>query len=279
MSLKCSLLGHDFGEVRTERDREERGDEVVITEREIRTCNNCGEEQVIADNTEVRSVEPAPESVQNQSESEETQSSGYSTENAPSHGNQEDSQSESPSPEEDDGIILDDEEGQTERQPGQWPSAEDTRLEDIEKDSTQNETQTRASEHEESTEEQRQPDSTSATSQSQEKTWPNEAESPDEGYSADPPSEEDIELGSGPSAESQQTNDTGEEMIEPEPQDQHTDTTTPHSTVFTSSDDVNVDAKFVCPSCGFQEEAMGSSHRNGDICPECKEGYLTEKQP
>ncbi|MFB6186359.1 MAG: hypothetical protein ABEI86_05760 [Halobacteriaceae archaeon] len=267
MSLKCSLLGHDFGESRTERDREERGDEVVITER------------VIADNTEVRPVEPAPESVQNQSDSEEDQTPEYSRQSTPSQRNQEDSKSESPSPEEDDGIILDDEEGQTERQPGQWPSADDTRLEEIAEDPTQTETQSHSPEQDESVDDQKRSESASATSQSKEKTWPNEDESTDEGYSADPPSGENVELGGGHSAESQQTNDTGDEMIEPEPQDQQADTTTPHSTVFTSSDDVNVDAKFVCPSCGFQEEAMGSSHRNGDICPECKEGYLTEKQP
>jgi len=36
MGLRCSLLGHDYGESFVERDREERGNEVVVTERELR---------------------------------------------------------------------------------------------------------------------------------------------------------------------------------------------------------------------------------------------------
>lgn len=54
MGLRCSLFGHSFGEAVTERDRETRGAEVVITVREVQTCRRCGAEQVIAENTEVR---------------------------------------------------------------------------------------------------------------------------------------------------------------------------------------------------------------------------------
>lgn len=57
MGLRCSLFGHAFSETATERDRETRGAEVVITVREVRTCTRCGTEQVIAENTEVRHVE------------------------------------------------------------------------------------------------------------------------------------------------------------------------------------------------------------------------------
>jgi ssDNA-binding Zn-finger/Zn-ribbon topoisomerase 1 len=54
MGLRCSLFGHDFGDTLTERDRDERGAEVVITVREIRTCRRCGAEEVVTENTEVR---------------------------------------------------------------------------------------------------------------------------------------------------------------------------------------------------------------------------------
>ncbi|MFB6266297.1 MAG: hypothetical protein ABEI31_01455 [Halodesulfurarchaeum sp.] len=57
MGLRCSLLGHDFGDSITERDREERGQEVVTTVREVRECRRCGTEQVVSENTEVRRVE------------------------------------------------------------------------------------------------------------------------------------------------------------------------------------------------------------------------------
>ncbi|MFB6152764.1 MAG: hypothetical protein ABEJ27_00785 [Halodesulfurarchaeum sp.] len=57
MGLRCSLLGHDFGDSITEREREERGQEVVTTVREVRECRRCGTEQVVSENTEVRRVE------------------------------------------------------------------------------------------------------------------------------------------------------------------------------------------------------------------------------
>ena len=44
MGLRCSLLGHDYGDSFVERDREERGNEVVVTERELKECARCGAE-------------------------------------------------------------------------------------------------------------------------------------------------------------------------------------------------------------------------------------------
>ncbi|MFB6068522.1 MAG: hypothetical protein ABEJ90_01175, partial [Halobacterium sp.] len=61
MGLRCSLLGHDYGESFVERDREERGNEVVVTERELQECARCGAEKISSENTEVRSLEPDPE--------------------------------------------------------------------------------------------------------------------------------------------------------------------------------------------------------------------------
>ncbi len=61
MGLRCSLLGHDFGEAELDRDREERGDEVVITIREVKTCRRCSNDRVLSENTEVRPVEPIEE--------------------------------------------------------------------------------------------------------------------------------------------------------------------------------------------------------------------------
>lgn len=58
MGLRCSLLGHDFGDVVVERDREVRGAEVVVTERELRECRRCGAESVVSENTEVRRLHP-----------------------------------------------------------------------------------------------------------------------------------------------------------------------------------------------------------------------------
>ena len=56
MGLRCSLFGHDFGDRETERDREERGAEVVTTVRTVETCRRCGTERVVNENTEVRHI-------------------------------------------------------------------------------------------------------------------------------------------------------------------------------------------------------------------------------
>jgi hypothetical protein len=61
MGLRCSLLGHAYGEPVTERDRERRGDEAVLTVRELKTCKRCGAETVLSENTEVRHLDAAGE--------------------------------------------------------------------------------------------------------------------------------------------------------------------------------------------------------------------------
>ncbi|QCC55817.1 DUF7093 family protein [Natronorubrum bangense] len=56
MVLRCSLLGHDYGETEVEREREERGSEVVVTVQEYEECVRCGERNVISENTEITSL-------------------------------------------------------------------------------------------------------------------------------------------------------------------------------------------------------------------------------
>ncbi|WP_380680736.1 DUF7093 family protein [Salinigranum sp. GCM10025319] len=55
MGLRC-LLGHDFGPSGVVREHEEDGSEMVVTEREVRRCRRCGEEQVLSESTEVRAI-------------------------------------------------------------------------------------------------------------------------------------------------------------------------------------------------------------------------------
>lgn len=63
MGLMCSLLGHEYGEPETEREREERGDEVVEYVRTVEYCDRCERERIVSESTEVRSVQQAPASV------------------------------------------------------------------------------------------------------------------------------------------------------------------------------------------------------------------------
>jgi DNA-directed RNA polymerase subunit RPC12/RpoP len=104
MGLKCSLLGHSFDEPTVEREREERGSEVVTVVREVQRCARCGEERVVSENKEVTSVVD-PEEV------------GLDEEAGAGSFN-DDEFTPPDSPEEDDAEILDE---TTEREPGEWP--------------------------------------------------------------------------------------------------------------------------------------------------------------
>lgn len=56
MELRC-LLGHDFGEREVERERREAGDEVVVVYRTVENCGRCGERRIVTENKEVRSID------------------------------------------------------------------------------------------------------------------------------------------------------------------------------------------------------------------------------
>jgi len=56
MGLACTLLGHRYGDVELEHDREERGEEVVTVTREVATCERCGREHVLSETTEVTAI-------------------------------------------------------------------------------------------------------------------------------------------------------------------------------------------------------------------------------
>lgn len=118
MGLRCSLLGHDFGDVEVEREREERGSEVVVTITEFETCSRCGDRNIVTENTEVRTAEPAG--------TEETPSN-----EGPDRGDSERDSGQSPvptesaDPEADDGIILEEgPESDADRGRGEWPDEE-----------------------------------------------------------------------------------------------------------------------------------------------------------
>ena len=68
MGLRC-LLGHDFGEPETEREREEKGEEMVVTFRTVKTCSRCGETQVVSENKEVTSI---PEAIAGEDAADDT---------------------------------------------------------------------------------------------------------------------------------------------------------------------------------------------------------------
>ncbi len=58
MGFRCSILGCEYAEQRHEREREQRGEEVVLTVREYEECRHCGDKRLISENT---GVTTAPE--------------------------------------------------------------------------------------------------------------------------------------------------------------------------------------------------------------------------
>ena len=62
MGLKCRLFGHTYGNPEVERSRKEEGDEVVVTIRNLKRCERCGDEKMVNQTKEVTSVR-TPEEV------------------------------------------------------------------------------------------------------------------------------------------------------------------------------------------------------------------------
>ncbi|MFC6730633.1 hypothetical protein ACFQDG_18435, partial [Natronoarchaeum mannanilyticum] len=148
---------------------------------------------------------------------------------------------------EDDAVILDEDEEEnsepSEREHGEWPDADDTRRSD----------------------------DAEGTSQK----WP-DADGEDEGFDAEPTSGEpdDVEFGGGLTPEAEGTPEGEGQMVESA------------DTGFTSADSAPspVEAvrerettEYVCPECGHTAAGTGTSLRAGDICPECRRGYIAER--
>ncbi|SEO51771.1 hypothetical protein SAMN04487948_10332 [Halogranum amylolyticum] len=314
MGLRC-LLGHDFADPEIEREREEEGEEMVVTVREVKTCTRCGHTRIISENKEVTSIRPASEvtgfedgegettateperqaEVPNAEESEWSEpnphpategiadetatvdsSFGADTESFEADVESVEADAESFDPpqsaEEDDGIILDEEEEPAERQPGEWPDADEVdrgdgrmpTLEEVETELDAGESESRA--------------------------WPAQ-EGEDEGFAADPPAadEGDVEVDFGDKlAPELSEDDTVEAGYDAEfignAEDEPTDRTGGSSGGFTRAETLSrtdaseLPTEYFCPACEMTRDADQSSMRAGDICPECKHGYITERE-
>ena len=314
MGLRC-LLSHDFGEPELEREREEQGNEVVITVNEVKTCSRCGERRIVSENTEVTSMEqltatateadaPEAETAATTDDAASSQQPAASTgsdsgvtiddsvpttddaevwtddEDAPGErtedlgaaepanmtvddveaaaaeaANAVDSSAagaadaDAVETAEDDGVILsdetddeDDEDASTDREPGEWPAYD--------------------------TDEEGQGDT----------EWP-DVEGDDEGYSAEDPPEgepEDMTFGGGFTPEITKS-ETGSAAAANGEEPELSFTRAEESTVEYEPTVDDIETEFYCPECGLARLAGNSSMRAGDICPDCKRGYISER--
>ncbi|MFC4550696.1 MULTISPECIES: DUF7093 family protein [Halorussus] len=296
MSFRCSLLGHTYGEAEIEREREEEGTEVVVTVREFQECERCGERRIVTENKEVTAIEapdtePEPAGAAGGGAASGTGQSGVASGGVGGTGSATDvTEATAPSvddeferpqsAEEDDAIILDDDGddeddgsdagGDDDRQPGEWPEADSTHPAEVDGDGPT--------------------------------PWPDVGQE-DEGFDAEvgDGASADVEFGGGLQPESAPEVDENEEV---EFVNAEGDTLAARdgstggsstarrsrpelSTGFTSSgsvpapdgpsEEAEPDAEFVCPNCGHSAPVSGSSMRAGDICPECRKGYIARE--
>ncbi|MGM0448466.1 MAG: DUF7093 family protein [Methanobacteriota archaeon] len=355
MGLRC-LLGHDFGEPELQREREEEGDEVVTTVKEVKTCARCGETQIVSENTEVTTMEQLADEAAAKAAGGGDAGAGATPEGGPASGTAEGTAGpdaaagraeagdgasadegvtldEEPGAGSDDAVIIDDgPAGDAEPETaGTGPSADDigtspdaadrpdTTDEDAEVLDAGAESASASSPAADAAPESASSDETDAegddgvildeeTADADERNrgawpsvdeadddadgptaWPDHGEE-DEGFSAEIGEGGDagVEFGGGltPEAAEQREERSETEYVEA-PDDAEAvefDAGGEDGTGITRSESPELETigddeptEYYCPECGMVRAADGSSMRAGDICPECKRGYVDER--
>ncbi|WP_435070224.1 DUF7093 family protein [Haloplanus sp. C73] len=298
MGLRC-LLGHEYANREVEREREERGNEVVVTYRTVETCDRCGERRVVSENKEVRPVRnPSDETVttglggdgsvtpdlgeEDTASTPTTESTGESTEAEPSATTEpadapttdDTPADETPSEDVDTGIILDDddeEEDAGERGRGEWPDA-DTEGADEQGEAPESEPEPEP-----------EPDVDDGATVVTGEGWP-DPEGEDEGFDAEASdgASMDVEFGGGLTPEEKSTSDeadaSGTAMTAETANGTGSKQFVTAEGVERVDDDDGGETEFFCPNCGYSRVAGGSSMRAGDICPDCHKGYIGERE-
>jgi len=259
MGIKCSLLGHSFTETRVEEEREEQGSEVVITVKEVETCERCGAEQVVSENKEVTSIETESADAAGEDAQDDASAAGPS----PSTGT-------SPAPDmdavEDDAELIGDE-----------PTAADDAESSAGRESAPG---TDAGSHPavESAEAGGAPGDDEPTAADDDAVilddgddgpardpgeWPDEADDGPEADEEDATAVEWPDDGRGDDGDEWEASESLTRKIdEAEVERAGTATVTvPEGT-------------FECPECGFTTSVESTSLRAGDFCPECHRGSL-----
>ncbi|MFB6189838.1 MAG: hypothetical protein ABEI57_08130 [Halapricum sp.] len=289
MGIKCSLLGHAFGDSSVEREREEQGSEVVITIREIETCARCGETRVVSENKEVTTLE-TPDDV-------ETAPTGQS--DAASQADESEAEETAPDTTADDTDSSIDEEttpDEVARQPDAGPA-----IEQAEAELASEPDETAADADDAEPDESEGPpvvddaeilDESADEPERKPGEWPQE--SSDEDADDDPEftqfGYEDTEAsGDVDEPDTVDESKTDAEFIDAEPEAE-TDSQV-QTNAWPSEDEIDAasesestgpgavtvpEGSFVCEGCGFSTPVESSSLRAGDFCPECHQETLVQ---
>lgn len=251
MGLRCSVLGHDYGDPEVEREREERGSELVVSVTEFQECTRCGDTIVISENTEVTPSEPTSASA---GPDEEVTDEPAETTTAVDDG----SEPEGFDPDVDDAEILDDEPEGTDRDHGEWPEAADVHDDEEASDPA---------------------------------AWPEAEGEDEGYDAVSSQGAAEVEFGGGLTPQADLSDEEGETIEATEASQSSAwvgaaDDEAAEETGFaraerTPSDDPpdeDLDTELYCPNCEASEQGGRPSLRAGDICPECHAGYLAERE-
>jgi hypothetical protein len=305
MGLRC-LLGHDYANREVEREREERGNEVVVTYRTVETCERCGERRIVSENKEVRPVRnPGEEGVTTGlGDDGGVTPDPDETATEPDPGDV-DAGTAEPEPEleaepEDVGAGAGTAEPEPELEPDPDANSETGGLDDPDEtvddaiildDSPDESTNGRG--HGEWPDENAEPAAESAdadvealddtvddgaTVVSGNEGWP-DPEGEDEGFDAEPSDGEatDVSFGGGLAPEGADEAANGEAGAAAAGGAVAGKQFVTAEEVEPVSEDEDDATEFFCPNCGFARVTGGSSMRAGDICPECYDGYIAER--
>lgn len=235
MGFKCSIFGHDYGETEVERERQEDGNEVVVTIRETETCERCGEEHLVSENKEVTTMETAADIVAEDLEAESEAESQPSPDTV-SEPEPEPQPAASPAGEPDQPSDSPDEVAET-----TIPDAETEKAVKMGGDHDETEEMAPAQGEDDAVilddDDEDEPESDRKPGE-----WPDEPDDDDEW-------EQPTDVDSPIDQDGPQITSTGSAVTVP-------------------------DGEFYCPECDYTTTVESSSLREGDYCPECHRGSL-----
>ncbi|GCF14246.1 hypothetical protein Harman_21810 [Haloarcula mannanilytica] len=284
MGLKCSVLGHKYGETTVEREREEQGSEVVITIQERETCERCGDTRIVSENKEVTAIETpsdiasdlveddeegdtAAESTSEPATDETVEGAGETDDDDAGSSDGWDSVDDPVEAPGDTGVndgVADDGEPVD-------PSADDAEIID---DSGESEAESDEEgvdvELDEPTTTVDVPDAEGEEPVTEDETDPEK----DDGLILGEEDEE-TEPAGGDRQPGEWPDEPGDDGDDWSPETMPADTGDESDVEPVSDNAVTVpEGEFACPECGFTTEVESTSLREGDFCPECHKGSL-----
>lgn len=274
MGLKCSVIGHKYGETEVEREREEQGSEVVITIQERETCKRCGKTRIVSENKEVTAIETPSDIAgdmidDGESEPDEEADAGTGSGVA-------DASDDGPA---DEKAAMDDGEpatadGSDERGDSAVdavdPDADDAEILDAEEPSAGGDSELEN------------PSTEVSVGEAEDEEPPMDAEAAavandpesDDGMIIDGDDEDESVGDDRQPGEWPQEPDDDEDDWAPETGKSDDDEESPEVEPFGGSAVTVPNGQFRCPECEFSTDVASSSLRAGDFCPECHKGSL-----